>query len=111
MAKEQPGLNELQQRIGYQFRDEQSLVAALTHSSATDIAGPRASERLEFLGDAVLGLAFELQVLLWSKRGFRQRGQWEQPQIQLYNSAAQSYARLKGSAQKYAPLLRERAVA
>ncbi|MFI5366648.1 MAG: ribonuclease III [Candidatus Binatia bacterium] len=58
MAKGRPALDELQQRLGYRFGDEQDLIAALTHSSAVGIAGPHASERLEFLGDAVLGLAF-----------------------------------------------------
>lgn len=38
--------------LGYRFRDEALLVLALTHRSAS---GPH-NERLEFLGDAVLGL-------------------------------------------------------
>jgi ribonuclease-3 len=48
----------LQERLGYRFRDPDNLVAALTHASAAEEAPPRASERLEFLGDAVLGLVF-----------------------------------------------------
>lgn len=43
----------LQQRIGYQFKDEELLRLALTHPS---FAGQRNNQRLEFLGDAVLGL-------------------------------------------------------
>ena len=58
MAKTGTALDELERRIGYQFRDPQNLVGALTHSSAIDASQPRISERLEFLGDAVLGLAF-----------------------------------------------------
>jgi len=50
-------LADLEQRIGYEFRDPANLMAALTHSSAVDALQPRLSERLEFLGDAVLGLA------------------------------------------------------
>jgi ribonuclease-3 len=50
-------LDELQQRLGYRFRDEAALAAALTHASAVDPAEPRRSEQLEFLGDAVVGLA------------------------------------------------------
>lgn len=46
----------IEQRIGYHFRDPDHLMAALTHSSVTSTAHPRTSERLEFLGDAVLGL-------------------------------------------------------
>lgn len=39
--------------LGYRFRDPTLLETALTHRSY----GPRHNERLEFLGDAVLGLA------------------------------------------------------
>jgi len=58
----------LEERLGYQFRDKQLLVTALTHSSAVpelraaaeaeggDAAAIRDNERLEFLGDAVLDL-------------------------------------------------------
>jgi len=41
------------QRLGYRFVDEQLLELALTHRSA----GGAHNERLEFLGDAVLGMA------------------------------------------------------
>jgi ribonuclease III len=41
--------------VGYAFRDRDLLAAALTHSSAKLEAG-RSNERLEFLGDAVLGV-------------------------------------------------------
>ena len=50
---------ELQQRIGYRFRDRGLLEHALTHKSraAEDVSGGVAdNESLEFLGDAVLGL-------------------------------------------------------
>jgi ribonuclease-3 len=48
----------LQQRLGYEFADKGLLGRALTHSSALG-ASDRAmsSQRLEFLGDRVLGLA------------------------------------------------------
>lgn len=42
----------LQQRIGYQFRDPALLELALTHPS---LSRQRNNQRLEFLGDAVLG--------------------------------------------------------
>ena len=45
------GLNKLQARIEYQFIDIQHLKTALTHRSAHK----NNNERLEFLGDAVLG--------------------------------------------------------
>lgn len=43
----------LQERLGYQFRDKELLVEALTHKSYRK---QRNNERLEFLGDAVLDL-------------------------------------------------------
>ena len=43
----------LQQRLGYAFRQPELLTRALTHRSF----GQDHNERLEFLGDAVLGLA------------------------------------------------------
>ena len=50
-------LNALQQRIGYTFRDIELLTTALTHSSyANERKGTECNERMEFLGDAVLGL-------------------------------------------------------
>ena len=51
----------LQRRIGHVFRDRALLERALTHASVGEGAapgahGPRDNERLEFLGDRVLGL-------------------------------------------------------
>jgi ribonuclease-3 len=48
-------LERCQQRLGYQFRDVQLLEAALTHASGADHR-LSSNERLEFLGDAILGL-------------------------------------------------------
>lgn len=49
---------ELQERIGYQFKDKALLDAALTHVSAIPARQSRAGsyQRLEFLGDHVLGM-------------------------------------------------------
>ena len=48
----------LEKAIGYNFKDRGLLTHALTHSSARTVAQPRSdNERLEFLGDRVLGLA------------------------------------------------------
>src|SRR5512137_1305620 len=57
MATTEPTLEE---RIGHRFRHPALLAAALTHrSAAAERPGGAAedNERLEFLGDAVLGLA------------------------------------------------------
>src|SRR5262245_31627610 len=48
-------LDECQKAIGYQFRKPTLLRAALTHASGADHR-LASNERLEFLGDAVLGL-------------------------------------------------------
>ena len=51
-------LKELQEKLGYTFNDESILVRALSHSSYVNenhSAGD-SNERLEFLGDSVLGL-------------------------------------------------------
>jgi ribonuclease III len=53
-----PNLAELQQRLGYHFRDENLLRLALTHPSVAHENGVASThnQRLEFLGDSVLGL-------------------------------------------------------
>jgi len=58
MARAHKHLADLQDRIGYRFKDEELMRRALTHSSAIS---PRnrirnSYQRLEFLGDRVLGL-------------------------------------------------------
>jgi ribonuclease III len=47
----------LQKALGHKFRDKALLRQALTHSSARDAKAAEDNERLEFLGDRVLGLA------------------------------------------------------
>jgi len=48
----------LEQALGYRFRDASLAAKALSHPSyAYEKDGTRGNERLEFLGDAVLGLA------------------------------------------------------
>ena len=50
------GLEGLQSRIGYKFRDGALLTEALTHSTYAEEHGCASNQRLEFLGDAVLEL-------------------------------------------------------
>jgi ribonuclease-3 len=59
MSRKAAALSPLQERIGYQFSDPALLERALTHSSALAAGAARAGsyQRLEFLGDRVLGLA------------------------------------------------------
>ena len=59
MRNMRKALQELQEKIGYQFQEEALLKQALTHSSFANeqkINKPKNYERLEFLGDAVLEL-------------------------------------------------------
>ncbi|MBL1276223.1 MAG: ribonuclease III [Ectothiorhodospiraceae bacterium] len=51
MKRNNEQLNRLQQTLAYQFSDSKLLVQALTHRSK----GSANNERLEFLGDAILG--------------------------------------------------------
>lgn len=46
-------IDELQKRLGYQFKNQNLIIEALTHKSSKQ---PYNNERLEFLGDAVLDL-------------------------------------------------------
>ena len=69
-----PELSELQNRLGYTFRDEGRLRLALTHPSVAHETGvaaasgdeaqrrPAHNQRLEFLGDAVLQLVLTRQL-------------------------------------------------
>ncbi len=56
MSGTKPASAELETRLGYTFKDRGLLREALTHSSARSDHGID-NERLEFLGDRVLGLA------------------------------------------------------
>lgn len=65
MPTEDP-LGRLQERIGYYFEDLSLLRDALTHRSFVNEhpeLAPRDNERMEFLGDAILG--FAASALLW----------------------------------------------
>jgi len=57
MVKMKSDINELQNKINYQFKDEGLLLRALSHSSYANENHTTggSNERLEFLGDSVLG--------------------------------------------------------
>ena len=53
-----PDINELQQKLGYEFKNKSLLLRALSHSSYFNEnhgSCGGSNERLEFLGDSVLG--------------------------------------------------------
>ncbi len=56
-------LEDCQEALGYHFRQPDLLRAALTHTSGAETRGA-SNERLEFLGDAVLGLVTCEQLFL-----------------------------------------------
>lgn len=56
MARRKPNLDELLNKLGYRFVKPELLDEALTHVSAPKADG-QSYQRLEFLGDRVLGLA------------------------------------------------------
>jgi len=70
-------LKRLQRRLGYEFRDESLLVQALTHRSA----GSRNNERMEFLGDAILG--FEIAENLFQRHPNASEGELSRARAQL----------------------------
>ena len=49
-------INVLQARLGVRFKDTALLVRALTHRSAAVDCSHQSNERLEFLGDSIIGL-------------------------------------------------------
>ena len=48
-------LSSLEEKIGYTFRNKDLLTACFTHSSYARTHGTQSNERLEFLGDALIG--------------------------------------------------------
>ncbi|MCX8954466.1 ribonuclease III [Ruegeria sp. NA] len=56
-----------QQRLGYEFADPELLVRALTHGSVSSSTRPD-NQRLEFLGDRVLGLVMATALLEADKK-------------------------------------------
>ena len=93
-------LAELQQRLGYPFRDESLLRLALTHPSVAhengaapaggDVAPrrPAHNQRLEFLGDSVLGVVLTQQ--LYEKFPVADEGVLTKARAQLVNAGSLS---------------------
>ena len=65
----------LQDRLGHSFRDAELLQTALRHSSyANERAGLQSNERLEFLGDAGIGLVV-------GEALFRSQPEWQEGEL------------------------------
>jgi ribonuclease-3 len=83
------GLEDLERRLGYEFRDRELLMRALTHRSRAheDASGTIAdNESLEFLGDAVLG--FVIADMLFREFPQLDEGQKSKIKSTLVSSAA-----------------------
>lgn len=62
---DEKNLQELQKKLGYCFNDPDLLINSLTHSSYANEntkKGVASNERLEFLGDSLLGIAISLLI-------------------------------------------------
>src|SRR5947207_15855573 len=79
-------LDELQKRLGYSFRDEGLLRLALTHPSLVHESPSSMphNQRLEFLGDSVLGLVLTEE--LYEKFPNLGEGPLTQARAQMVNS-------------------------
>lgn len=49
-------MSTLEEKIGYRFQEKERLMQALRHSSYANEIGEESYERLEFLGDSILGM-------------------------------------------------------
>ena len=85
-------LSGLELSLGYRFRDRAILVQALTHSSARD-REHECNERMEFLGDAVLGLTI-------SEYLFHHFPEYEEGNLSMIKSFVVSAASLSAKAQE-----------
>lgn len=81
-------LADLQARLGHSFRDENLLRLALTHPSVAHEANAvlTHNQRLEFLGDSVLGLVLSRQ--LYEKFPDADEGQLTKSRAKLVNAAS-----------------------
>ena len=65
MAEQEPAYEILEKKLGYPFQDRSLIREALTHPSFTFASGNRPQshyQRLEFLGDAILGMVLAEQL-------------------------------------------------
>jgi len=85
-----PDIDQLQRILGYQFRDRELLQLALTHRSLVRVNNGLlpSNERLEFLGDSVLGLVIADQ--LYRDHPRRDEGDLTKRKAMLVNESALS---------------------
>ena len=86
MTDPDPAYDLLEAKLGYHFRDPHLLEAALTHKSHLNenpAPGRELNERLEFLGDAVLGLT--VSHLLMENQPVRSEGELSKKRAAIVN--------------------------
>jgi len=82
-------VSELEKKLGYTFRDPELLALALTHSSWSNERGlghKGCNERLEFLGDSILG--FVVAEALYSAYGDKPEGEMTRLRAELVCEAS-----------------------
>ncbi len=82
-------MSELEKKLGYTFRDPELLALALTHSSWSNERGlghKGCNERLEFLGDSILG--FVVAEALYSAYGDKPEGEMTRLRAELVCEAS-----------------------
>ncbi len=82
-------MSELEKRLGYTFRDKSLLALALTHSSWSNERGlghKGCNERLEFLGDSILG--FVVAEALYNTYGEKPEGEMTRLRAELVCEAS-----------------------
>ncbi len=55
-------MKELQEKLNYRFKDKSLIITALTHSSFANEHRCQSNERLEFIGDSVLGMVVAMHL-------------------------------------------------
>ena len=79
---------DLENKIGYVFKNKEILLTALTHSSYAYENGVKSNERLEFLGDSVI--SFLTTYYLFERFGEKDEGSLTKIKRQLVNTDALS---------------------
>ena len=93
MTSKKPHIDELEARLGYRFKEASLLREALTHASARTAQGGKDNERLEFLGDRVLGLS--IAALLYAE--FPEAREVEEQYEERQRAAAERLAQIRES--------------
>lgn len=93
---------EVEEKIGYVFKDKELLTLAFTHSTYSNVHGGENNERLEYLGDAVLQLVVSELLYAGEKNGRKfTEGEMTERRQRLVNQKALAAAVEKIGLKKY----------